>query len=380
MADIRIPFNRPSFVGRERAYMEQCLAAGQLSGGGGFTRRCCELLEARLGCGRALLTSSCTDALEMCGLLLDLGPQDEFIVPSFTFTSSANAFALRGARPVFADVRPDTLNIDERQLEALITPRTRAIIVVHYAGVACAMDEICAVARKRGVMVIEDNAHGTFGKYKGRLLGTIGTLGTLSFHETKSVSCGEGGALLVNDSTLVERAEILLDKGTNRQQFFRQQADKYTWVDLGSSFVLADLLASMLLAQLEAEVEICSRREEIWRGYQRGLSAWASANGVLQPTIPPDCDSSYHLYHLILPNGGVRDRLLAHLRTLGILGVFHYQALNASPMGLRLGGRIGQCPVAEDVSMRLVRLPMFFSLTGAEQDQVTDAVTRFDSF
>ncbi len=380
MADIRIPFNRPSFVGRERAYMEQCLAAGQLSGGGGFTRRCCELLEARLGCGRALLTSSCTDALEMCGLLLDLGPQDEFIVPSFTFTSSANAFALRGARPVFADVRPDTLNIDERQLEALITPRTRAIIVVHYAGVACAMDEICAVARKRGVMVIEDNAHGIFGKYKGRLLGTIGTLGTLSFHETKSVSCGEGGALLVNDSTLVERAEILLDKGTNRQQFFRQQADKYTWVDLGSSFVLADLLASMLLAQLEAEVEICSRREEIWRGYQRGLSAWASANGVLQPTIPPDCDSSYHLYHLILPNGGVRDRLLAHLRTLGILGVFHYQALNASPMGLRLGGRIGQCPVAEDVSMRLVRLPMFFSLTGAEQDQVTDAVTRFDSF
>jgi dTDP-4-amino-4,6-dideoxygalactose transaminase len=380
MADICIPFNRPSFIGNERAYMDQCLAAGQLSGGGSFSRRCCDLLEARLGCDRALLTSSCTDALEMCGLLLDIGPEDEFIVPSFTFTSTANAFALRGARPVFADVRPDTLNLDERQLDALITPRTRAVIAVHYAGVACAMDEICGLARKRGVAVIEDNAHGIFGKYKGRLLGTIGTLGTLSFHETKSVSCGEGGALLVNDIALVERAEIILDKGTNRQQFFRQQADKYTWVDLGSSFVLADLLASILLAQLEAEVEICTRREDIWRRYQRGLSTWASANGVLQPTIPPDCESSFHLYHLILPNRGARDRLLIHLRERGILGVFHYQALNASPMGQRLGGRIGQCLVSEDVSMRLVRLPMFFSLTNEEQEQVIDAVTRFDLF
>ena len=380
MTDIRIPFNRPTFVGNERRYMDLCLAAGHLSGGGSFSRRCCELLEARLGCNRALLTNSCTDALEMCGLLLDVGPQDEFIVPSFTFTSTANALALRGARPVFADVRPDTLNIDERQLDALITPRTRAVIAVHYAGVACAMDEICELARKRGVAVIEDNAHGIFGRYKGRLLGTIGALSTLSFHETKSVSCGEGGALLVNDPALVERAEIILEKGTNRRQFFRGQTDKYTWVDLGSSYVLADLLASILLAQLEAETEICSRREDIWHRYQRGLSAWASANEVRQPTIPPDCDSSYHLYHLILPNGGARDRLLEHLRALGILGVFHYQALNASPMGQRLGGRVGQCPVSEDVSMRLVRLPMFFSLTHEEQEQVIDAVTRFDRF
>ena len=380
MTDIRIPFNRPTFVGNERRYMDLCLAAGHLSGGGSFSRRCCELLEARLGCNRALLTNSCTDALEMCGLLLDVGPQDEFIVPSFTFTSTANALALRGARPVFADARPDTLNIDERQLDALITPRTRAVIAVHYAGVACAMDEICELARKRGVAVIEDNAHGIFGRYKGRLLGTIGALSTLSFHETKSVSCGEGGALLVNDPALVERAEIILEKGTNRRQFFRGQTDKYTWVDLGSSYVLADLLASILLAQLEAETEICSRREDIWHRYQRGLSAWASANEVRQPTIPPDCDSSYHLYHLILPNGGARDRLLEHLRALGILGVFHYQALNASPMGQRLGGRVGQCPVSEDVSMRLVRLPMFFSLTHEEQEQVIDAVTRFDRF
>lgn len=380
MTDIRIPFNRPTFVGNERRYMDLCLAAGHLSGGGSFSRRCCELLEARLGCNRALLTNSCTDALEMCGLLLDVGPQDEFIVPSFTFTSTANALALRGARPVFADARPDTLNIDERQLDSLITPRTRAVIAVHYAGVACAMDEICDLARKRGVAVIEDNAHGIFGRYKGRLLGTIGALSTLSFHETKSVSCGEGGALLVNDPALVERAEIILEKGTNRRQFFRGQTDKYTWVDLGSSYVLADLLASILLAQLEAETEICSRREDIWHRYQRGLSAWASANEVRQPTIPPDCDSSYHLYHLILPNGGARDRLLEHLRALGILGVFHYQALNASPMGQRLGGRVGQCPVSEDVSMRLVRLPMFFSLTHEEQEQVIDAVTRFDRF
>jgi dTDP-4-amino-4,6-dideoxygalactose transaminase len=380
MTSIRIPFNRPSFVGNERKYLESCLAAGQLSGGGSFSQRCCKLLEARLGCNRALLTTSCTDALEMCGLLLDLGPQDEFIVPSFTFTSTANAFALRGARPVFADVRPDTLNIDERQLDALFSSRTRVVIAVHYAGVACAMDEICKLAHSRGVTVIEDNAHGIFGRYKGRLLGTIGALGTLSFHETKSVSCGEGGALLVNDPALVERAEIILEKGTNRRQFFRGQTDKYTWVDLGSSFVLADLLASILLAQLEAEAEISDKRKAIWLRYQRSLSAWASANGVGQPTIPPDCDSSYHLYHLILPNGGARDRLLEHMRALGILGVFHYQALNASPMGQRLGGRIGQCPVSEDVSMRLVRLPMFFSLTNEEQQQVIDAVMRFDRF
>jgi dTDP-4-amino-4,6-dideoxygalactose transaminase len=380
MTDIRIPFNRPTFVGNERQYMDLCLAAGHLSGGGSFSRRCCELLEARLGCKRALLTSSCTDALEMCGLLLDLGPQDEFIVPSFTFTSTANALALRGARPVFADVRPDTLNLDERQLDALVTPRTRAIIAVHYAGVACAMDEICRLANDRGIAVIEDNAHGIFGRYRGRLLGTIGALGTLSFHETKSVSCGEGGALLVNDPALVERAEIILEKGTNRQQFFRGQADKYTWVDLGSSYVLADLLASILLAQLETETAICRRREQIWLGYQRGLSAWASANGVGQPVIPAECDSSYHLYHLILPSGGARDRLLEHLRALGILGVFHYQALNASPMGQRLGGRIGQCPVSEEASARLVRLPMFFSLTQEEQGEVIDAVARFDRF
>ena len=242
------------------------------------------------------------------------------------------------------------------------------------------MDEICKLAHSRGVTVIEDNAHGIFGRYKGRLLGTIGALGTLSFHETKSVSCGEGGALLVNDPALVERAEIILEKGTNRRQFFRGQTDKYTWVDLGSSFVLADLLASILLAQLEAEVEISDKRKNIWLRYQCGLSAWASKNGVGQPTIPPDRDSSYHLYHLILPNGGARDRLLEHLRALGILGVFHYQALNASPMGQRLGGRIGQCPVSEAMSMRLVRLPMFFSLTNEEQQQVIDAVTRFDRF
>ena len=380
MADIRIPFNRPTFVGNERKYMDQCLEAGHLSGGGSFSRRCCELLEARLGCDRALLTNSCTDALEMCGLLLDIGPDDEFIVPSFTFTSTANALALRGARPVFADIRPDTLNLDERQLESLITPKTRAVIAVHYAGVPCAMDEICEIADKRGIAVIEDNAHGIFGRYKGRMLGSIGALGTLSFHETKSVSCGEGGALMVNDPGLIERAEIILEKGTNRRQFFRGQTDKYTWVDLGSSYVLADLLASILLAQLEAETAICRRREEIWNQYQSGLSDWAAAHGVGQPVIPPDCDSSYHLYHLILPDGGARDRLLEHLREQGILGVFHYQALNASPMGQRLGGRVGQCPVSEDVSTRLVRLPMFFSLEKEEQNEVIDAVRRFDRF
>jgi dTDP-4-amino-4,6-dideoxygalactose transaminase len=316
----------------------------------------------------------------MCGLLLDVGPQDEFIVPSFTFTSTANALALRGARPVFADVRPDTLNIDEVQLRSLITPRTRAIIAVHYAGVSCAMDEICAIAREHGIPVIEDNAHGIFGRYKGRELGAIGALGTLSFHETKSVSCGEGGALMVNDPALVDRAEIILEKGTNRRQFFRGQTDTYTWVDLGSSYVLADLLASILLAQLEAEKEICARREAVWRGYQEGLAAWSAENGVRQPFIPAECDSSYHLYHLVMPAGGSRDRLLQHLRSRGILGVFHYQALNASPMGQRLGASAGQCPVSEDASERLLRLPMYFSLSAAEQSEVVDAVTCFNQF
>jgi dTDP-4-amino-4,6-dideoxygalactose transaminase len=357
-----------------------CLEAGHLSGGGSFSKRCCEFIESRLGCSRALLTSSCTDALEMCGLLLDIGPEDEFIVPSFTFTSTANALALTGARPVFADIRKDTLNIDERQLQSLITSRTRAIVAVHYAGVACAMDEICEIARKHGIVVIEDNAHGIFGRYKGRLLGTLGALGTLSFHETKSVSCGEGGALMVNDPSLIERAEIILEKGTNRRQFFRGQTDKYTWVDIGSSFVLADLLASILLAQLEAEEAIRSKRAEIWNRYQTGLASWASKNGVEQPTIPAECDSSYHLYHLLLPNGGVRDRLLHHLKAKGIIGVFHYQALNASPMGQRLGGRVGQCPVSEDASARLVRLPMFFSLSTDEQAMVVNAVESFDQF
>lgn len=380
MTDIRIPFNRATFVGNERAYIEQCLAAGHLSGGGSFTKRCCDLLEKRLGVRRALLTNSCTDALEMCGLLLEAGTQDEFIVPSFTFTSTANALALRGARPVFADVRPDTLNLDESQLRGLITPRTRAIIAVHYAGVACAMDEICAVASEHGIPVVEDNAHGIFGRYKGRELGTIGALGTLSFHETKSVSCGEGGALLVNDPALVDRSEILLEKGTNRRQFFRGQTDKYTWVDLGSSYVLADLLASILLAQLEAEHRICTKREAIWRGYQEGLAAWSASHGVRRPVIPSGCDSSYHLYHLVMPTGGSRDRLLQHLRDRGILGVFHYQALNASPMGQQLGARAGQCPVSESASERLLRLPMYFSLSEEEQGEVVEAVTRFDRF
>jgi dTDP-4-amino-4,6-dideoxygalactose transaminase len=380
MTDIRIPFNRPTFVGNERKYLEMCLEAGHLSGGGSFSKRCCEALESRLGCRRALLTTSCTDALEMCGLLLHLGPEDEFIVPSFTFTSTANALALRGARPVFADIRPDTLNIDERQLDSLITSRTRAIVAVHYAGVACAMDEIFDSARERGIPVIEDNAHGIFGRYKGRLLGSLGALGTLSFHETKSVSCGEGGALMVNDPTLIERAEIILEKGTNRRQFFRGLTDKYTWVDIGSSFVLADLLASILLAQLEAEEAICIKRGEIWHRYQKGLARWARKNGVDQPTIPAECESSYHLYHLLLPSSAARDRLLQHLKAKGIIGVFHYQALNASPMGQRLGGRVGQCPVSEDASARLVRLPMFFSLTIDEQELVIDAVESFDRF
>jgi dTDP-4-amino-4,6-dideoxygalactose transaminase len=372
-----IPFNRPSFVGDERRYVEQALAAGHLSGNGAFTRRCEALLAGELGALRVLLTTSCTHALEMAALLLDVGPGDEVVVPSFTFVSSANAFVMRGARPVFADVRPDTLDLDARQLERLLTPRTRAIVAVHYAGVACDMDEIVALANRHGVEVVEDNAHGLFGRYRDRALGTIGTLAALSFHETKNVSCGEGGALVVNHARYLERAEILRDKGTDRGRFFRGKVDRYTWVDLGSSWVMSDLLAAVLLAQLEARERVQAARRTIWRRYQDGLSAWAEEQGVGLPTVPADCEQAFHLFFLVLPTHDARQRLIAHLGAHGILSVFHYVPLHLSPMGRRFGGRAGDCPVAESTSDRLLRLPLFYSLGEAEQTRILEAILAF---
>jgi dTDP-4-amino-4,6-dideoxygalactose transaminase len=373
----RIPFNRPSLVGTEYGYMAQALENGHISGDGPFTRRCHALLEEALGVRRALLTTSCTHALEMSALLIDAKPGDEIIIPSFTFVSTVNAFVLRGARPVFADIREDTLNLDESRLERLITPRTRAIVVVHYAGVGCEMDTILEIANRRGVSVIEDNAHGLFGKYRGRNLGSFGRLATLSFHETKNITCGEGGALLINAPELMERAEIIREKGTNRAQFFRGQVDRYTWTDLGSSYLPSDLLAAFLLAQLEGAASIQEQRRRVWTAYATGLCDWADENRVRLPVVPDHCEQPFHMFYLLLPDLEARRQLIDHLRRAGMLSVFHYLPLHLSPMGRRYGGKPGDCPVTEEVSDRLLRLPFYSSLSEADQALVIETIRSF---
>ncbi|MCZ2099816.1 MAG: dTDP-4-amino-4,6-dideoxygalactose transaminase [Anaerolineae bacterium] len=375
---IQIPFNRPSFAGNEQAYIAQAIANGHTSGDGPFTRQCSRLLEELLGAPRVLLTTSCTHALEMAALLLDIEPGDEVIVPSYTFVSTVNAFVLRGAKPVFADIRPDTLNMDEVQLARLITPRTRAIVPVHYAGVGCEMDAILALAAENNVVVVEDNAHGLFGAYRGQALGTFGALATQSFHETKNFHCGEGGALVINDPRYIERAEILREKGTNRSRFFRGQVDKYTWVDLGSSYLPSDLLAAFLLAQLEARDEIQGRRRKIWHTYAAQLAGWAAANGVRLPVVPEHCAQPYHMFYLLLPSLEARQALIAHLRARGVLAVFHYVPLHLSDMGVRFGGQPGDCPVTEDISERLLRLPFYNTLTPRDQAAVIEAICAFE--
>ena len=377
MADYKVPFNLPTMTGSELAYIQRSLANGHVSGDGTFTKQCHSFLEELLGVPRVLLTTSCTHALEMSALLLDLQPGDEVIVPSFTFVSTVNAFVLRGATPVFADVRPDTLNLDESKLESLITPRTRAIVPVHYAGVACEMDEILAIAKRHNIHVIEDNAHGLFGKYKGRWLGTLGSLATQSFHETKNITCGEGGALLVNDSWFTERAEILREKGTNRSRFFRGQVDKYTWVDVGSSYLPSDMLAAFLLAQLERWTEIQEARARLWRRYDEALADWADEHRVQRPTIPAHVEQAYHMYYILLPSLDVRTRLIAFLKARGVQSVFHYLPLHLSDMGKRYGGQVGQAPVTESVSERLLRLPFYNSMTEAEQQTVIEGLYAF---
>src|ERR1035437_6435255 len=327
MTSYRIPFNKPSLVGDELRYMAEAIEAGHISGDGAFSKRCHFLLETALGVPRALLTTSCTHALEMAALLLNVGAGDEVIVPSFTFVSTVNAFVLRGARPVFVDVQPDTLNLDENRVGERITPRTRAIVAVHYAGVACEMAPLLEIARRHEVALVEDNAHGLFGKYRGRYLGTFGCLATQSFHETKNFTCGEGGALLINDPRFIERAEILREKGTNRSQVFRGQADKYSWIDVGSSYLPSDLLAAFLLAQLEARERVQAGRRRIWERYAGGLGGGAAALGIRLPIVPAHCEQSYHMFYLILPSLAARQALIDHLKTRSILAVFHYLPL-----------------------------------------------------
>ena len=375
---ITIPFNKVSFVGGEHANISEALARWHISGDGHFTKQCHRVLEDTLGVPKALLTTSCTHALEMAAILLDIKPGDEVVVPSFTFVSTVNAFVLRGARPVFADIRRDTLNLDETRIEGLITPRTKAVVVVHYAGVGCEMDAIADIARRRGVALVEDNAHGLFGKYRGRHLGTFGELATLSFHETKNFSCGEGGALLINDSRHTDRAEVIREKGTNRARFFRGQVDKYSWVDIGSSYLPSDILAAFLHAQLEKRADIQAARRRIWWRYNDGLAAWAARHGVATPVVPATCEQAYHMFYLLLPSLERRQAFIEHLRSRGIQSVFHYLPLHVSAMGRTFGGKAGDCPVTEEVSDRIARLPFYHSLEESEQAEVVKAVKEFE--
>jgi dTDP-4-amino-4,6-dideoxygalactose transaminase len=372
-----IPFNQSSLLGKELEHIFRTMTVGQIAGDQTYSKRCHALLEEVMGVRKALVTTSCTHALEMCALLLEVQAGDEIIVPSFTFVSTANAFALRGARIVFADVRPDTLNLDERRLEPLITSKTKAIVPVHYAGVACEMDTILEIARRHGVAVVEDNAHGLFGKYRGQWLGTFGCLATQSFHETKNITCGEGGALLINRGDLIERAEILREKGTDRSRFFRGQVDKYSWVDIGSSYVMSDVLAAFLYAQLEVWQNIQARRKSIWELYDCSLRGWARERGVQCPTVPAHCEQSFHMYYLVMGSLRERQALIAHLKARDILSVFHYVPLHLSPMALRVGARKSECPITEDRSDRLIRLPFYNNISKSEQERVIQAILDF---
>jgi dTDP-4-amino-4,6-dideoxygalactose transaminase len=354
-----IPFNKPSISGPEFEYIRDALDGGQLSGNGPYTQRCQALLETELGVKKSLLTHSCTHALEMTSLLMNIEPGDEVIMPSYTFVSTANAFVLRGAIPVFIDIRPDTLNLDETLIEAAITARTKAIVPVHYAGVACEMDDIMRIARTHGLTVVEDAAHAIQSHYRGRHLGSIGQFGTLSFHETKNVICGEGGALLINDSTYNERAEILWQKGTNRSQFVRGTVDKYTWVDVGSSYLPGELNAAFLQAQLESTKDITNKRLNIWNEYHRSFEALEQRGWVRRPIVPDHCDHSAHLYYLLVRDNAARTEVLRTLNALGIGAVFHYVPLHSSPGGLRYGRANGELAVTDHASDCLLRLPLW---------------------
>ncbi len=375
----RIPFNRPYLTGLEPGYLSESMASGSLSGDGPFTKRASGLLREIIGVEAALLTTSCTHALDMSAILLELEAGDEVIMPSFTFCSTATAFALRGAVPVFVDCRPDTLNIDESLIEAAITPRTKAIVVVHYAGVGCEMETILAIAARHQLAVVEDNAHGIGATYRGQALGTFGAMATQSFHETKNVHCGEGGALIFNDLSYHNRAEMIREKGTNRSQFFRGMVDKYRWVDIGSSYLPSDMLAAFLTAQLESFGEIQKQRHAVWSAYNDSLADWAQHHGVTLPTVPAHCEQPAHLFYLLMPDLENRQGLLAHLAERSVQATFHYQPLHSAPAG-RQYGRTGSpegCPVTDSVADRLLRLPLFAGLAEEDIDRVVAGVLSY---
>jgi len=374
---MQINFNQPYIAKNQFSYIQEAIQSRHISGDGKFTKKCNAFLEKELGVPKALLTTSCTHALDMSALLLGLQPGDEVVVSDFTFVSTVNAFVLRGAKPIFCDIRADTLNIDEKQLEKLITPRTKAIYLVHYAGVGCEMDTIQACAREHQIPIVEDNAHGLFGKYRNRFLGTFGCMATQSFHETKNFTCGEGGALLINEPRFFEEAEIIREKGTNRSRFFRGQVDKYTWVNVGSSYLPSEILAAVLYSHFEEKEFIQNKRRVIWENYQKELSPWADKNNVRLPTIPDHCEQTYHMFYMLLPDLETRQRLIAHLKNLGIIAVFHYLPLNLSDMGRKFGGKEGDCPVTEKVSDQLLRLPFYNELSELEQAYVIEGINKF---
>lgn len=372
-----IPFNKPFIIGNELNYIRQAVKTGHLSGNGPFTRRCQDWLMKTTGANAALLTTSCTDALEMAALLCGLKPGDEVIMPSFTFVSTANAFALRGAVPVFVDIRPDTLNLDESLVEKAITRKTRALVAVHYGGVACEMDALGKIARRHGLVLIEDAAQALLSEYKGKKAGAIAPLAALSFHETKNCISGEGGALLVNDKAFLERAHILWEKGTNRKQFFEGKVDKYTWVDLGSSFLASDLTAAFLLAQFEHAQRITRKRLALFNHYRTGLCPLEKQGLLRLPRIPRHCCHNGHLFYLLTNTASERDALNRSLNRQGILSVFHYVPLHSSPAGKRLGRAAGALAITDSASARLLRLPLFYELTLRDADRVIKAVRAF---
>jgi dTDP-4-amino-4,6-dideoxygalactose transaminase len=368
-----IPFNRPHLTGNELDYIAHAHANGHLAGNGQFSKQCAGWLEERTGSGKALLTHSCTAALEMSAILSGVGPGDEVVMPSFTFVSTANAFVLRGATPVFIDIRPNTLNLDETMIEEAITPRTRAIVVVHYAGVGCEMDPILDIARRHDLLVIEDAAQGIMGDYRGRPLGSIGHLAALSFHETKNIISGEGGAVLINDSRFDERAEIIWEKGTNRSQVFLGEIDKYTWVDVGSSYLPGEIVAAFLWAQMEGADAITQRRLAIWARYHEAFAELEASGQVRRPVVPDHCRHNAHMYYLLLPDADTRTAFISRLAANGVHSVFHYVPLHSSPYGRSVGRAVGDLAQTDDISGRLVRLPLWLGLED-HQDRVIDAV------
>lgn len=373
-----IPFNRPPYTGHEDAFVQAAMRSAKMSGDGEFSRLCQGWFESQLECVKTLLTPSCTHALEMAALLVDIQPGDEVVMPSYTFVSTANAFALRGARIVFVDVRPDTMNIDEGMIEAAITERTKAIVVVHYAGVSCEMDAILAMANRRGLVVIEDAAQGMMSSYKGRALGTMGAIGAFSFHETKNVtSGGEGGLLILNDEKFVQRAEILREKGTNRNQFFRGMVDKYSWVDVGSSYLPSELQAAYLWGQLQAAQDITASRMRVWHFYQRELLALSQRGCFSLPNLPEGCVHNAHMFYLKVASLAERTALLAHLGRNGVHAVFHYVPLHSAPAGMRLGRFHGEDRYTTVDSERLLRLPIWYGMSAGEQAQVVAGVQSF---